>query len=238
MAKKYILSIDTALSECSVGICTGAGEPVYQERKSMPRGQAEALMPMIQRGLDEAKVAYVDIQKIAVTRGPGAFTGVRIGLATARALGLALDVPVIGMATTDILAASFFQSKPAGIAENGSLLVLLETKRKDFYYQFFDLASGKMTTKPAAASHEHIMESCSGDDKPVIVIGDAWERFKALCTDEGRLEYIAEYDLPDPIVLAQISAQKDNDKYPATPLYLRGADVSQPKHVQRQLETK
>ena len=84
------------------------------------KGQAEHLVPLIEDILSKSKTDIKDIARIATTRGPGSFTGVRIGLATARTLGLALSVPVLGFSTLELLLKEFPDS-----------LVAIDTKRED-----------------------------------------------------------------------------------------------------------
>ena len=95
----------------------------------MTRGHAERLVPLIQETLVQARCDFPDVGLIATSVGPGAFTGLRIGLSTARALGLALNIPVVGVTTLAALAAAYFDKQP----EPDDCLILIETKRTDFF---------------------------------------------------------------------------------------------------------
>jgi len=99
-----ILAVDTALGACSAALIEG-GRVLAREHEQMQRGHAEALAPMVQRIMNEARCAFSALDRIAVTTGPGTFTGQRVGLAFARALGLAVKKPVIGITTLDTMAA-------------------------------------------------------------------------------------------------------------------------------------
>ena len=90
------LAIDTASDTTSVAVSSENGACAVEEMTS-PRGQGEALMGMIQSVLNKLNKTPKDLTQVAVAVGPGSFTGVRIGLATARGLGLALGIPVIGV---------------------------------------------------------------------------------------------------------------------------------------------
>ncbi len=195
----------------------------------MQRGQAEVLVPMVQQVLAQADTDFPSIDMIAVTIGPGAFTGLRIGLSTAQAFGLALDKPVVGVTTLDVLAARFFAENT--LDDSQLLCVLIETKRQDYYCQFFR-ADGSVHMPPQALSAESLEGARNNPD--IRYIGDAIERFE---NEGGALagETIAGYDLPHPetiAVLAQRQYEEEGPKAPE-PLYLRGADVSQPKKEQR-----
>src|ERR1700687_2282120 len=101
-----ILAIDTALDACAAGILdTDAGRLIAQESQAMKRGHAEALMPLIARVIKEAGIAFASFDRIAVTTGPGSFTGLRVGLSAARGIALAANKPVVGLTTLTAYAA-------------------------------------------------------------------------------------------------------------------------------------
>src|SRR5690348_17280086 len=95
-----LLAIDTALAACSVAVFDTGGGIVASESQSMTRGHAEALMPMVARVMAKAAAKFDTIDRIAVTVGPGSFTGLRVGVSAARGLALAAGKPAVGVATT------------------------------------------------------------------------------------------------------------------------------------------
>jgi tRNA threonylcarbamoyl adenosine modification protein YeaZ len=121
-----ILAIDVSVTGCSVAIFNQDSHLSLSKFFETDRGQAELLIPMIDDIVREANLEMSDIGLIAVTLGPGSFTGVRIGLATARSLGLALNIPVIGLSTLDVIARAH---------DDKSAVFLIDTKRGDFYGQ-------------------------------------------------------------------------------------------------------
>lgn len=98
-----VLAIDSALDACSVAIVRD-GQTLAHISEHMNRGQAERLAPMVREAAEQAGVAFDQIDRVAVTTGPGSFTGVRVGLSFARALALSLDKPCIGVSTLEALA--------------------------------------------------------------------------------------------------------------------------------------
>ena len=120
------LAIDVSVSGCSVAIINKKQNLSISRFVDTDRGQAEMLIPMIDEIVKESNLKMSDIEMITVTRGPGSFTGVRIGLATARSLGLALNIPVLGISTLDAIARAH---------DDKSALFLIDTKRGDFYGQ-------------------------------------------------------------------------------------------------------
>jgi ribosomal protein S18 acetylase RimI-like enzyme len=99
-----LLALDTALAACSACIYDSTkNEILASERGLMERGHAEALPPMVARVMAQSKLAYKDLSRIAVTIGPGTFTGIRVGLGFSRALGVSLKIKVVGVDTATAL---------------------------------------------------------------------------------------------------------------------------------------
>lgn len=135
-----ILSFDTTLAACSVA-CV-AIDPDSREvdvlasmRTAMARGHAEALVPMIARTMTEAGLDFTQLDRIAVTTGPGSFTGLRVGIATARGLGLALGIPVTGVVTMDALARDFADANPDN---QRPFAIFLDARRGQLYLRSYD----------------------------------------------------------------------------------------------------
>lgn len=133
-----ILALDTALDACSVAIVRD-GELLACLSESMDRGQAERLAPMTQEAVARARIAFADIDRTAVTTGPGSFTGVRVGLSFARALALALAKPCIGVSTLEALALQE--------GEGGFRAALIETPG-GAYFALFQDASPIVAPRP------------------------------------------------------------------------------------------
>ncbi len=200
----------------------------------MERGHAAALMPMVGAVMAEAGCGFGDLDAVAVTIGPGTFTGLRIGLATARGLALAANLPVLGVTTLEAVANGVPPERIGG----ANLLVALDTKRADIYLQPFsrDLAplaspAALMPTAIGAALAKNVPSGRLG------LVGAA--AAPALAALAGNRSYRAAVldapPLPDAAVVARLAAARfGSESRPGagsarpTPLYLRPPAASPP----------
>lgn len=217
------------MSGCGAAVLNFDGSQSASQVITMFRGQAEALMPLIDAVLKKAKSGYDDLDAIVTTAGPGAFTGLRIGISAAKSLGLALDIPVYGITTTQALALAYIEEQ----SPETPFTAIIETKRSDFYCQSFDI-EGKSLSAVRALDGAAV-----ANDVEPICIGDALDRFVEEIN--APIERIHGYEMPDPAVIAKVflttGAAPDFFFKPAEPVYLRPADVSISKKRQRVIES-
>ena len=205
-----ILAIDSTHGTCSAAFFDG--EKVVSEIvEEMERGQAERLIPMIRDVLSKADAGFKDVETVAVTTGPGSFTGVRVGLAAADGIALAAGLPMTGVSVLDVLAWKMNARYP----ELEKVCLVLETKRDDYYVQCFE--SGKPVTEPAALPAAGL----SGL-KGFVFAGNAADRLK------GEIGDITVSDIPMPTAadVALFASRKTPRKEYPEPLYLREAEVT------------
>src|SRR5438105_12812235 len=100
-----VLAIDTALEACSAAVFDTSSGVLASETRGMARGHAEHLMPLIARVMNEGGFEFADLDRIAVTTGPGSFTGLRVGISAARGIALVAGKPVVGVTTLAAYAA-------------------------------------------------------------------------------------------------------------------------------------
>src|SRR5262245_20848234 len=106
MISMLFLAIETALDDCSAAALHSDHPAIFaSETQAMQRGHAEALMPLIARVMDGAAIEFRELDRIAVTTGPGSFTGLRVGISAARGIALAAGKPAIGLTTLAAFAA-------------------------------------------------------------------------------------------------------------------------------------
>ena len=213
-----ILAIDTAAEWCAACLFdTEAGRVLGSEARDIGKGHAEALMGVIGEALDEAGASYRAVDAVAVSVGPGSFTGVRIGVATARGLALALKAPATGVTT---LAALAFEAEP--LAGGRPVLAVLDARRDEFYAALYD-PDGTAHAAPAIVDLNAAV-ALAGLMKPLIVGSGA-----RLVAEAAGLE-------PDSIALpdrrtadikcfARLAARQGFGGERPRPLYLRGPDA-------------
>lgn len=223
-----ILSLDCATTGCSV--CVWQDDTVLAARaQEMTRGQAEVLMPMIQDALNAANMTPKDLDAIAVTRGPGAFTGLRIALAAARGLALSLDIPCVGVTTLEVLAHGVNEG---GNAPSHPILACVESKRADIYVQLFD-ADLKPLSDPQATDAETLAALLQGHET-LVLVGDASARAADMLAGTGVEAILSSAPhLPDPGIIARLAAPRTIGATSPAPLYLRPPDAKLPKNPGR-----
>ena len=227
-ASATVLALDSAAAACSTALWRQGGLVGHRSR-AMVRGHSEALLPMVMETMAAAGAGFDEIDLIAATVGPGAFTGLRIGLATARGLALATGVPVFGVTTFAAVAEAVPPAERAGRV----LLVLLDTKRDDLFAQRFD-ADLTALGAPAILS----IDALEGwiRDGPVVVAGDGVRLARpVLARCAADVAYATAGDAPDAAHVARIAARlcETGGGLPPTPLYLRAPAVTAPRDADR-----
>ena len=145
MAPVLLLAFDTATPAVTVALHDGASV-VAEYTEVDARRHGELLAPGIVRVLAEAGRDRTDLTDVAVGVGPGPFTGLRVGLVTALALGDALDIPVHGICTLDVLAAQASAAVPGRAGSGGRFAVAIDARRKEVYWaRYADLSAGDPT---------------------------------------------------------------------------------------------
>ncbi len=203
-----ILAIDTAGADCGVALYDAASTTLLaSEQETIVKGHAERLMAMIEAVLGHAGVSMADIDRVAVSVGPGSFTGIRVGVSTARGLGLALEVPVLGISSLQALA-------HAAAGNGRPVLALIDAKRGEVFAQVFDEAK-KALSEPAAMTIEDAR--ALQDQYPQAILAGSGVRLLS-----GAEPAISIYPVA---AIAQLAADANNATPKPAPLYLRGPDA-------------
>jgi tRNA threonylcarbamoyladenosine biosynthesis protein TsaB len=220
-----VLGFDTSAGACSAAVLEAEGKVRARRRQLLARGHAEVLMPMLQEVLAEAALDFAALDLLAVTTGPGTFTGIRIGLAAARGLALASGLPLLGVTSLDAVAAAV----PAEERASRFLLVAIDSRRDDLFVQAYGPDDEPLGPAQAVAASALADAAPPGD---IVVAGDAAERAAAILTDAGRLVALArDRAPPDAVEVAQLACRRWRPDRPVPlprPTYLRAPDVTLP----------
>jgi tRNA threonylcarbamoyladenosine biosynthesis protein TsaB len=213
-----ILAIDTALEACAVALLdTETNALRGHESQAMARGHAEALMPMVERVMKASGIPFTALDRIAVTVGPGSFTGLRVGISAARGLGLAAEKPVVGVTTLSAYAAPY-------LTESGGPIISLIDARHDYVYMQAVAGDGAALVRPCVASIAGVIGQ-AGRDAPRLVgnaariIADRWP------ADATQPSSVAQQTAPDIAWVAWLGAVADPETSKPRPLYLRPPDA-------------
>jgi tRNA threonylcarbamoyl adenosine modification protein YeaZ len=206
-----LLAFDTATAQVTVALHDGTGVvATFESEESMRHG--EMLAPGIEHVLATAGVTVADLEAIAVGVGPGPFTGLRVGLVTARTLALARGLPVHGVCTLDVLAAEAIDH---GLAE---FSVATDARRKEVYLASY--ADGRRVTGP-----EVVKPGTEPGDGPVVGRG-------ALLYPEA-FPRAADPEHPSAAVMCDVVRRERFPLLPPQPLYLRRPDAVEPGKPKR-----
>src|SRR5690349_13011877 len=125
-----VLAIDTALEACAAAVLNTDNGAVTSDTLPMMRGHAEALMPLLDRVMKQAGAAFASIDRIAVTTGPGSFTGLRVGIAAARGIALSTGKLAIGVTTLEAYAAPWIAQD-----DKTAVMVAIDARHQHVYLQ-------------------------------------------------------------------------------------------------------
>jgi tRNA threonylcarbamoyl adenosine modification protein YeaZ len=214
-----VLALDTALDACAAAVLdTERRDLVASETQPMSRGHAEALMPMVARVMDAARLEFSDIDRIAVTIGPGSFTGVRVGIAAARGIALAAGRPAIGLTT---LAAFTAPHVAAGFA--GTVVPVIDARHGQVYMQVFG-PGGRAVIAPRLAAVREAVEQARSR-APALITGSAADLVAAEWPADDPPPKVVAAGAPEIGWVARLGAAAQEDRASPKPLYLRAPDA-------------
>ena len=220
-----VLAIDTALEACSAAVLDTSGGITASETVVMTRGHAEALMPLVARVMIRAGIEFGDLDRIAVTTGPGSFTGLRVGISAARGIALAAGKSAIGLSTLAGFAAPL-------IADDDSTQVVaaIDARHDHIYLQVFGV-NGRTLVGPRTATVRDAARAAM--TAPARIIGSAAKKLAAAWPKGAEPPLLVEQrGAPDIDWIARLGAAAAEAHGPPKPLYLRAPDA-QPQNAAR-----
>jgi tRNA threonylcarbamoyladenosine biosynthesis protein TsaB len=218
-----ILAIDTALDACAAAVLdTSVSKLIARESQAMKRGHAEALMPLIARVMKASGIAFAALDRIAVTTGPGSFTGLRVGLSAARGIALAANKPAVGLTTLTAYAAPI-------VSENSAHPVIsaIDARHDHVYFQVV-AGDGSSLIKPKVAPIAEALDASRFGAPHLVgnaarILADRWP------TEAPPPFKVDPQAAPDIAWVAWLGAAVNPETALARPYYLRAPDAKPPK---------
>ncbi len=218
-----ILAIDTALPAVSVCVLDeGEREPVALDSVAMEKGHAEALMPMIEKLMAQVEGGFASLDRVAVTVGPGSFTGIRIGVAAARGIALARGLDVVGVSTLAAFAAPLLVGDADGI-----VAAAIDARRGHVYFSAYG-PGGHILTSPRILAVKDACRLLGGGRVRAAGSGAVLLREEAALTG-GDIAVANGAPAPDILAVARLGLAASPDNAPARPIYLKAPDAQPAK---------
>jgi tRNA threonylcarbamoyladenosine biosynthesis protein TsaB len=217
-----ILAFECATIRCSAAVWQD-GVVRAHAGSDAAHGATETLVPMLSQVLETAGLELAAIERLAVTVGPGHFTGLRAGLAVARGLVVATGIPAVALTTLEVVAAATDRADRRG----RHVLVAIDSKRAEPYLQIFDEALAPLSEPVASEIADFAVLHRHGP--PLLVAGDAGPAVADALRRAGREAVLAPgSQQPDAAVVAAIAAERRPVDGPLRPFYLHAPAVKLP----------
>lgn len=197
----YILNIETATKNCSVSLAKEGKTILCKEIAEEGYSHAERLHVFIEDLVQEAGIHFKDIQAIAVSQGPGSYTGLRIGVSAAKGLCYALNVPLIAVDTLQVLASQVQ-------VEDGLIIPMIDARRMEVYSAIFDVKFEKIRETQAEVINENSFETIS---ETVYFVGDCADKCKSVITKSNFI-FLEEIKYPSATAMSILSFSKFQNK--------------------------
>ncbi len=220
-----VLAIDTALEACAAAVLDTEHGKMASESLPMLRGHAEALMPLIARVMAHADMPFSALDRIAVTTGPGSFTGLRVGISAARGIALAAAKPAIGLTTLAAYAAPYIAHD-----DKTGVVVAIDARHQHVYLQIFGPGGRTLVAPRIASVSDAVRAAATG---PVRIVGTGANMLAAAWpAREIPPALVDDKRAPDIVWVGRLAAAADETIESPKPLYLRAPDA-QPQDAAR-----
>lgn len=217
-----VLALDTAGADCAACLYdSDSGHVLASVGETIGRGHAERLMGMVADVLAQSGRSVADVDRVAVTIGPGSFTGIRVAVAAARGLALSAHIDAVGVTTLDVMARQHVLERDASKGDS-PFMVAMDAKRGEIYLAGY-AADGTQDLAPCILALEEARDLCKNRFAGSVIIGSA----SVLLTGEGgndNADAGGEDRFPVAIV-ARLGAEMPAGSARPAPLYLRGPDA-------------
>lgn len=231
MSNSYILSIETATNLCSVSL-SNHGQNLFSVVGNEPNLHATKLTIFIQELMDKAAMTLDQLAAVAVSMGPGSYTGLRIGVSTAKGLCYALDIPLIANNTLEALKDGFIAKNPQA-DDKVLLLPMIDARRREVYTAVFRADGSLYKETEALIIDEHTFDGYLNEGYRLVLFGSGADKFTPTFENNDKVKVIAGFDsianFQDEVSYRKLQDQKFEDVAYFEPFYLKDFVATTPK---------
>jgi len=232
MSNSYILSIETATNQCSVSL-SDQGKHLFTVVGEEPNLHATKLTVFIQELMDKAELKLNQLSAIAVSKGPGSYTGLRIGVSTAKGLCYALDIPLISNNTLEALVEGFKREYADLLPGKVLLLPMIDARRREVYTAVFSSEGTLIRETEALIVDENSFDHYLEEGYKLILFGSGADKFISTFENNDNIQVIPEFDsfaiYQDSVSYKKYQDQIFEDVAYFEPFYLKDFVASTPK---------
>ena len=227
-----ILNIETSGSVCSAAL-TAEGTVIAHREDFEGRNHATLLSGFIKHCLDHAADHEIKLDAVAVSMGPGSYTGLRIGLSEAKGLAYALDIPLIGIDTLQLLATRVMFSSDE-IDPDTIFIPMIDARRMEVYTAAYNFSLEELLNPQAMILDENSYAAIKATGKPILYFGSGAEKAQTIFADAPQARYVegVEAVAVDMIALAEMAYARRQfvDTAYSTPAYIKDFQATTPKN--------
>lgn len=231
MSNSYILSIETATNNCSVSL-SNQGKHLFSVVSSEPNLHATKLTVFIQELMEKAEMTLDQLDAVAVSMGPGSYTGLRIGVSTAKGLCYALDIPLIANNTLEALTEGFREQYPT-FNEMTLLVPMIDARRREVYCAFFQTDGTLFKKTEALIIDENSFDAYLDQGFQLILFGSGADKFIPTFEHNDKIQVFPEFDSLSRFQVSRSYEKFENKQFEDVayfePFYLKDFVASTPK---------
>lgn len=183
-----ILCLETATPVCSVALNEACCTLALRETEGQ-NAHSEKITNFIREAMETAKIDYRQLDAVAVSKGPGSYTGLRIGVSTAKGICYAADLPLMAIDTLEAMAYGMKEKLNSQIAENDLLIPMIDARRMEVYAAIFDAKLNKIQDTAALVIDENSFEELQKDHH-LWLFGDGAPKLKKVFEDQTNISII------------------------------------------------
>jgi tRNA threonylcarbamoyladenosine biosynthesis protein TsaB len=220
-----VLALDTSTNACSVALLDG-DRVLASGAEPMVRGHQERLAGMVEATMGQAGMGFERLQRVASTVGPGSFTGLRVGMAFAKSIALALDIPAVGVGTLEAIAATAADQQAGGsepALADALVAACIDARRDQLYLQAFRSGLPAFNAQAVTRQDAIALLRRHGGGRPVHLAGSG----AYLVAEALPGAVVSPLESPDPVVVARLAATREPGAS-MQPMYLRAPDAKLP----------